>query len=180
MEIYDDLVPLTLSKQIKRAIFNENKIQNIPHYFTSDLTGVSNNTSFKDYGFSNALLNYRDSLVFNGGGMLLSPLFILALSKNYFINSIFLARSFIQLPTPNPFVQSIHTDISQPHNVCLYYVNDSDGDTIFFDDNENEIKRISPKEGRIVVFNGSIKHCGSKPTKFPRATINICFDSINV
>jgi ectoine hydroxylase-related dioxygenase (phytanoyl-CoA dioxygenase family) len=59
--------------------------------------------------------------------------------------------------------------------VCLYYVTDSDGDTIFFDDNENEIKRVSPKKGRIAFFDGTINHCSSNPTKLHRSVINFDF-----
>lgn len=51
--------------------------------------------------------------------------------------------------------------------VCLYYVNDSDGDTFFFDNNENlnVIERVTPKSGRMVVFDNDIFHASSPPVK---------------
>ena len=59
-----------------------------------------------------------------------------------------------------------HVDfLDMPHHVLIYYVNDSDGDTIFFDENENEIKRVTPKRGRYALFNGNILHAGSNPIK---------------
>ena len=57
-----------------------------------------------------------------------------------------------------------HTDIDIPHYVLLLYLNDSDGDTIMFDDNRVEFKRIAPKCGRFVLFDGSIKHSLIPPT----------------
>jgi hypothetical protein len=51
--------------------------------------------------------------------------------------------------------------------VCLYYVNDSDGDTFFFNNNEDLgiIKRVTPKAGRMVLFDNSIYHASSPPQK---------------
>jgi phosphomannomutase len=55
-----------------------------------------------------------------------------------------------------------HIDLVEPHLVLLYYANDSDGDTVLFKD-EKEYVRISPKQGRILLFNGDILHTGSHP-----------------
>ena len=57
-----------------------------------------------------------------------------------------------------------HRDFDIPHTVLLYYANDSDGDTVLFKD-EKEYARISPKQGRILVFDGDILHAGSHPCK---------------
>jgi len=97
-------------------------------------------------------------------------------SQSILIKNIFQARAFLQLPIQSkPKKPGIHIDMSQPHWVCLYYVNDSDGETIFFDDNENEIKRITPKKGRIAFFNGNIPHSASLPTNNTRAVLNFDF-----
>ena len=59
-----------------------------------------------------------------------------------------------------------HVDfLDMPHHVLIYYVNDSDGDTIFFDNKENEIQRVKPKRGRYAFFNGNILHAGCNPIK---------------
>ena len=69
--------------------------------------------------------------------------------------------------------QAIHTDAPENHKSFLYYVNDSDGDTLFFDDNLNEIDRVSPKKGMGVLFNSNIKHAGQNPINSKvRAAIN--------
>ena len=63
--------------------------------------------------------------------------------------------------TPN----TPHIDYKFPHDVLLYYVNDSDGETIFYDSELNEIKKVNPKRGRIVVFDGSQYHSSTPPQK---------------
>lgn len=69
--------------------------------------------------------------------------------------------------------QEPHTDMPSPHLVCIYYVNDSDGDTFIFDrkfepndPNPGEFKikqRVSPKKGRALFFDGLYYHAGSYP-----------------
>ena len=65
-------------------------------------------------------------------------------------------------------------DFNYPHidfpniksKVILYYVNDSDGDTLFFDNKDklNIIKRVSPKKGRVVHFDNNKLHASCHPS----------------
>ena len=56
--------------------------------------------------------------------------------------------------------------------VILYYVNDADGDTVFFDGNNNIVKSVTPKKGTAVLFNGHILHAGGIPKKHSRCIVN--------
>ncbi len=100
---------------------------------------------------------------------------------------IFNVRSFMHFPLDEKLRKQYdnpHIDILYPHLVCLYYVNDSDGDTFIFDktkDDYNElpkdvqlnvIKQVSPKKGRVVLFDGKRYHSSSGPTKNVRCIIN--------
>ena len=58
-----------------------------------------------------------------------------------------------------------HNDMEEPHQVLLYYANNTDGPTYFFDDNYKIIKIVEPKRGRFILFDGKIKHTGSNPYK---------------
>tara|TARA_Y100000004_G_scaffold158080_1_gene184188 strand:+ start:4269 stop:4949 length:681 start_codon:yes stop_codon:yes gene_type:complete len=80
-----------------------------------------------------------------------------------------------------------HCDENNKHYVILYYINDSDGDTFLFENDENKklkkgqklkvLKRITPKKGRAVLFDGSILHASSVPVKSKnRMVFNIDFD----
>ena len=63
------------------------------------------------------------------------------------------------------FHNTPHIDSYYGHNVFMLYLNDSDGDTVFFDKDKNIIKRVSPKKNRAVVFDGMNYHSGSHPYK---------------
>ena len=76
--------------------------------------------------------------------------------------------------TQPPHVDSIYeTDRS-----LIYYVNDSDGDTLFYDDDMNILERVSPKKNRAVLFPSSMIHAGCNPIKNDtRLVINYIFNT---
>jgi len=76
----------------------------------------------------------------------------------------------------------IHQDISKEDNyyTFLYYVNDSDGDTRFFDENnlEESIFKCTPKKGTGVLFPSKTWHSSSNPMHSDyRMVINYVFKS---
>jgi hypothetical protein len=48
---------------------------------------------------------------------------------------------------------------------AIYYVNDSDGDTYFFDNTGKITERFTPKKGRLIWWKGRIYHAKSSPIK---------------
>ena len=84
------------------------------------------------------------------------------------------------VPNPNFTAQSMipHTDWKFPHETCIYYINSTDGDTVLFDqkydtsisENDNHRKkkdqliRITPKQGKAVLFDG-LQYHASNPSK---------------
>ena len=88
-----------------------------------------------------------------------------------------------------------HVDFysSNPYSTFVYYVNDSDGDTIIFDkifDSAKEkydpvfseplpeLLRITPKQGSGLFFNGHRYHAGNYPiTQSSRIVINFDFEA---
>lgn len=72
----------------------------------------------------------------------------------------------------------------------LFYLEDSDGDTCFYDYKCVEgvvnnpdgkiIKRVEPKRNRGVIFNGHIAHSASLPLVHPtRRVVNFCFEAVS-
>ena len=43
----------------------------------------------------------------------------------------------------------------------IYYVNNSDGNTYFFNKDNEIIESVEPREGRAVMFDSNISHAGS-------------------
>jgi len=72
-----------------------------------------------------------------------------------------------------------HFDREGPHWTAIYYVNDSDGDTFFFDERGKIIERVSPEKGKVIVFPGETFHAGSSPIKTAvRSVINMNAESL--
>lgn len=67
-----------------------------------------------------------------------------------------------------------HIDVAQKDCVtAIYYVTDSDGDTIFYNDDMTEMTRVTPKQGQLVYFPCRVKHAGQPPrTSQHRMVIN--------
>jgi hypothetical protein len=85
---------------------------------------------------------------------------------------------------------NIHINRNEPHLVMIYYVIDSDGDTILYDKKMGDIpndkqyypekyykfnieNRIEAKRGRILFFDGKVYHSSSTPIKTNRCIITL-------
>jgi len=89
------------------------------------------------------------------------------------MKDIIVGRIFVVTPYDTQLAHySPHVDLPFDHLVVLYYVNDADGDTVFFNEKNEIIKSVSPKRGRVVAFDGSIYHGGGVPKNGPRCAIN--------
>ena len=92
-------------------------------------------------------------------------------------------RSFLQFPLnlkdKTPDTPHIDLDQGREHIVALYYVCDSDGDTIIYNERRKTpdkvytIKeRVTPKQGRIVIFDGGLYHTAEQPLNNTRCIVN--------
>ena len=89
-------------------------------------------------------------------------------------------RSFLQFPLnlKDRSVDTPHIDLHyRKHLVALYYVCDSDGDTIIYNERKESesytIKqRVTPKQGRMVIFDGWLMHTAEQPLNNTRCVVN--------
>jgi hypothetical protein len=97
-----------------------------------------------------------------------------------------IASCKLNLTFPNPeFGEEdhfpAHYDTTDRAIIAIYYVNDSDGDTLFFKERNDrglyEIdKRLTPKKGSLAYFNESVLHANYPPRKSrARCIINFNF-----
>jgi len=75
------------------------------------------------------------------------------------------------------FVHQAHVDFDFTNTASVFYINESDGDTIFYNIKPKDVpkdtdltdleeyKRVSPQPNRLVIFDGDHLHTGSTPTK---------------
>jgi ectoine hydroxylase-related dioxygenase (phytanoyl-CoA dioxygenase family) len=186
-----------ISEEMQNSIEGTLLSSGFPWYFMQDVTYSDKDGSpaffhlFKDRTRTNS--NFVDCLL---------PIINGAKEKvNFPHNVIYHARTFIQLPL-NPNVLKAETDLLHidthiPHTVVLYYVCDSDGDTIIvnkkYDGIVNEkslseqnfetLAKVTPKKGRAVVFDGAYYHTAEQPTKSKRRcviNIDMVLDDTNI
>jgi|688.fasta_scaffold681320_2 hypothetical protein len=184
IKIIDDIISLNEQEKIKQTLFENTSF---PWYYRKDVSYTESPHTQSRPGFSH-------QFVFNG-----KPSAFHTLTHNIIENAaleinlkevtVIQARSFLQLPLDENFtgrdIDTPHIDLREPHWVFLYYVTDSDGDTIIF---ENEFKEneeppffeqlrgyatITPKQGRLVIFDGKQWHTAVQPRKNVRCIINI-------
>jgi len=85
-------------------------------------------------------------------------------------------RLGLHTPMNKQTIGSPHVDSLDKHKTILYYINNSDGDTFFYN-KKKIIKKITPVANSGICFDGSIYHSSSKPIKTIRRiviNINLC------
>ena len=163
-----------------------------PWRFIKDMSYANHEVANPSYGFNNIYKHPDHGIVSALYETVCVPIVNELLKKtNLTISDINYTRSFLQLPLASKFIKErngIHIDIPQDHYACVYYLNDSDGDTIIYEQTKYdtpgqsqnvmvvEHKRVKPKKGRMVIFDGARYHCSSQPTENYRCIIN--FDLI--
>jgi len=85
-------------------------------------------------------------------------------------NSCYRSRFDMTLISPENSMHDPHQDFTYPHYASILYINDSDGDTVIYNETKfceqfTEKQRISPKKNRLVIFNGLYFHTGHSPNK---------------
>ena len=93
------------------------------------------------------------------------------------------AKANLTTPLPNSKSGDItvpHQDIRPNDNYyknkkfisIIYYVHDTDGDTVFYDNEcKKIIKKVSPKKGRAVIFDSLIFHSYKRPVKSDKRVV---------
>jgi len=173
LKVIDNIVPAYIQSNIESYAI----ASNINWAYYSNVTDESDNFN---PGFNHTLLEYNADSKYEPRlcnpdiWMYLQSLYITASILKLNIQTLFTARLFLQTPSLKREIILPHTDLDHSHLVFLYYINDSDGDTIFLKNNK-VFKKVSPKKGRVVIFDGSIEHSGGVPIKSSRFVLNVDF-----
>lgn len=185
--VVDDIIPGNYQELIKDALFDTfNHPWFLKQSLSESTTGNGGEQFTQAPGFANVF--YNDNGVINQKIYnLFLPVIKVACGKiNFNFNSLIYGRSFLQMPlTTHQGITNPHVDIPVPHLVCLYYVNDSDGETLFFNrldepvgsprpdfTNAEVANKVEPKQGRMVLFNGSVYHSNTLPKDNIRCVVN--------
>jgi len=183
--IIENLLDQNVADEIEDVL-----LHNAPWHLITDITyGTGSNeraTPAVGHVFVNTEWNKNDDDFLE----LVRPIIDEACKKiNYKYHNIQKARSFLQMPLHENFtntkVDALHTDQPYTHLVVLYYVMDSDGDTILVDhiregearfdleaEDFEEMIRVTPQKNKCVVFDGDVYHTAEQPQDGLRCIIN--------
>jgi hypothetical protein len=189
IQVIDNFVSKFYKEDLHQAIYSS-KCAWVHHNETSN--GYSNNYSWvqdenteetdlfaykPDSNPKEEIISYQP-LIYNIQELVNSRIYIERIKTNLMLPSV----------KKNPF------SYNRPHidhpleyaKTLIYYVNDSDGDTVIFDKKYtgqdpgklNIVQRITPKAGTAVLFDSNVYHAGSTPEVCRRSVINVIFWSM--
>ena len=186
--VIDDFVSLEYQEKIKQELLGINN--NFPWFHTEDVTDAGELTSQHRPALAHQYVNLNDDDVSEIESIfhhLFTPLLSKACQHLKMPQTeVIQGRSFLQFPLRNidtSVVDTPHIDLDEgeEHIVVLYYVIDSDGDTVIYNERTKsntytEKQRVTPKQGRVVIFEGGQYHTAEQPTKGTRCIVNYNLD----
>lgn len=188
MKIVNNFLPSSLLKTIEQQVINNVRF---PWYVHTDISKAPTREVCKEINYVNNQTGLQHVLFDEPQGgpissyySLFSPI-VFALEENFNvkINRLIRFRLGLTLNIGESGCHYSHTDYDIPHNTCLIYLNNSDGDTVFYNeklnDNYKELtvhSRNKPVKNQAVLFDGLQYHSSSVPEKnITRIALNINF-----
>jgi len=179
--IFDDVIDLEYQNIIKEILLGDRQYKgyDFPWYLTHDVTKPAKADSQLRPAFFHGYVDYPSELssVFHDVFIRLIQNSCAKIDRKNV--DVLQGRSFCQLPISSDkiSVDTPHIDIKEDHFVMLYYVCDSDGDTIIYNEQiKSETytlqRRVTPKQGRVVLFDGSYYHTAEQPLNNIRCVVN--------
>ena len=189
-EIYviDDFIDAEYQKDIKNILMGDYQYRekDFPWYYTEDVTGAGDPDSQHRTALGHDYVVMDDEDNPTGERISIFHYLFLPMLKNVCREmkikniNVLQGRSFLQFPLnlKDRTVDTPHIDLhNRKHLVSLYYVCDSDGDTIIYNEREKlgtyTIKqKVTPKQGRMVLFDGGLYHTAEQPLNNVRCVVN--------
>jgi len=197
-----DIIDNALPEPIFKKLYNQVIDSDFPWYLSNDINKsrlegseeenpglCEDNYSISSYQFVHILYDLNSDIKIRSSYFNLFNKVIFNFLENKNMTG-HLYRSKLNLLTnlhkikDNSLYNIPHVDIDIPHFSVLLYLNDSDGDTVIYEnkfkgydkvphfDDLVEKKRVTPKAGRVVIFNGKHWHTSNQPEHNVRCIIN--------
>ena len=188
--VFDDIISKDYQNKIKSILVGETRYNDddFPWYYIDDITSAGDYENQKRGAFGHDYVHYEEGIESDFHFLFIDLIKNSCSKLNIKEVDVLQGRSFLQLPTniKKEDVDTPHTDMSVQHFVMLYYVCDSDGDTIIY--NEKVIsekgltvqKKVTPKQGRVVLFNGAYYHTAQQPNHNLRCIVKYYLRDLSV
>jgi len=172
MKIIDNFLTKSYHNSILNLMFGDQ----FDWCYMNNISDVSTDSPhFNDYGFTRTFWHEQKGPVSRFSSFI-EPLLYQILDVTD-CEYIWRARADMVTWSKEDFIHPAHTDFLFPNTASVFYINESDGDTIFYnikpedvpkDKDYKDLKeydRVSPKANRLVIFDGDLLHTGCSPTK---------------
>ena len=180
--VIDDFIDLEYQEEIKDNLMGDN---DFPWYYIDDVTAAYEEGNQGRPGLSHVYVEYNDdqtSDIVSDFHDLFIPMLELACGVLEIPSArIVQGRSFMQFPlnlqSDEDDTPHIDLEEGERHIVVLYYVKDSDGDTVIYNertesDTYTVKQKVTPKQGRVVIFDGSQYHTAQQAINSVRCIVN--------
>jgi hypothetical protein len=158
-----------ISKELQDKLSEEITNGNFPWYYNNS-TNYDQHGTEKDDGYQFVHTVFKDNNITSPVFELLKPI-LQSFEEHTSLKIVNILRIKINLLTPlklseEQIQNTIHTDIAKDSPFTsvvslIYYVVDSDGDTVVYDD--TDIITCTPKKGNAFYFNSIMDHRASNP-----------------
>lgn len=160
-----------------KEILNVLSGPNFEWYYQSNITNTDDidNTDVNQHGFAHWFVHPNNGLNNSSVSNLIKPL-LLKIQNEVNGLSILRARADMTMLANKEYKHKAHVDFNFPNISAVYYVNNSDGNTIIYKEKQtdpseplpstlNIIDEVEPIANRLLLFNGFTLHTGSSPVK---------------
>jgi len=185
MNILENAVGKSVFGKITDAVFD----WQFPWYYGPTAYATEGKNALYNHSYSHLVLS--DGKAFNQvGDMLAMTLYNLGDIIEQDVKTILRIRIGSIPVTPKPIIHTPHVDLEIPHKTALLYLNDSDGDTVFYDLKYSYATKLSsreyyelhkkkikieevvkPEKNKFVWFDGYDYHSSTSPTKVDRRIV---------
>ena len=180
--VIDDFIDKDYQEKIKDNLMGDN---DFPWYYIDDVTAAYEEGNQGRPGLSHVYVEHNEdntSEIISEFHELFLPLLnkacqVLQVPRAYIVQG----RSFLQFPlnlnSSDDDTPHIDLDEGDKHIVVLYYVITSDGDTIIYNQRtESDVytvkQKVTPKQGRVVIFDGGLYHTAQQALRQIRCIAN--------
>ena len=185
--VIDDFIDKDYQEDIKDVLLGKEEWGDLlfPWHYIDDVTAAFEDDNQGRPGLSHVYVEYNDdktSDIVSDFHDLFIPLLELACETLEVPSArIVQGRSFLQFPlnlnSSEDDTPHIDLDEGERHIVVLYYVVTSDGDTVIYNERtESDVytvkQKVTPKQGRVVIFDGSQYHTAQQAIKTVRCIAN--------
>ena len=185
--VIDDFIDKDYQEDIKNILLAREEWGEFlfPWHYVDDVTAGLDDENQGRPGLSHVYVEYNDDgssdLVSNFHDLFIPMLELACGTLEIPTAKILQGRSFMQFPLnlKSDEVDTPHIDLDEGHRhiVVLYYVKDSDGDTIIYNertesDSYTVKQKVTPKQGRVVIFDGGQYHTAEQAVNSVRCIVN--------